>query len=297
MSKSQFGIAASTLSAAVVSLLAMASANAASTWTFGDDPSASTPATCIGGTPTAACTQGGTTVYTSAFRSNGLATGSTFSSGNLVVYGGGLAVNSDSTNAPNHALDNQGTLEMVLLRFDKAVQLSSIKLGWADYDSDITLLAYTGTIATNTDAAAAASINGKTLANLRSVNGWSLVGNYADVGTASAATVNTGNVSSSWWLVSAYNSTLGGTTANTCDTSAPIAGNVAGLTNGCGSPTSAGTGNTTITYNNSGYDYAKLYSVAGTTTNKTPEPGSLALTAMALFGVVAARRRAKKFNK
>lgn len=282
MTKSRFGNAALSLTAGALALFGMASANAASTWTFGDFVNPITPITCAGASPAAGCTQGGNTIHTSAAKSGSLSGSSTFTSATVVVYDGGLAVNAENASAPHHAMDNQSTLELILLRFDQAVTLSSIKLGWADYDSDITLLAYTGTIGTNTDAAATSTIVGKSLSNLKSANGWNLVGNYADVGTQSPVTVNSGNVSSSWWLVSAYNSTIGGS----------VSSNGGSLTSGTGAP------NTTTGYRNSGYDYVKLYSVAGTTTvNQTPEPGSLALTAMALFGVAAARRRAKKLNK
>lgn len=266
---------AASICASLLCLLGATAANAGSTWNFGADPT--TPDTCEGGTPTTACKQGGVTVFTSAFISTGLATNSTLSvvpAANFISYDGGLAVNADSTSQPNHALDNEGKLEMVLLRFDQAISLSQIKLGWADYDSDITVLAYKGNTSTNTDAAAQATINGKTLSGLKSTGGWELIGSYADVGTSSAVNVNSLAVTSTWWLVSAYNSIIGGTGT--------------GLTNGSGTINSGG-----VTYANSGYDYVKIYSVSGNT-SKTPEPGSLALAGLALVGVVGLRRKGKQ---
>ncbi|MDN3920130.1 PEP-CTERM sorting domain-containing protein [Roseateles violae] len=277
---------------------AMSAAHATDTWTFGSSP----PQTCEG-PGDATCKVGANEAHTAASRSAGLASTDLFSAvnpSNLVTYHpGGLGGVSDSTNAPNHALENQNNVEMVLLRFDSTATLTQVKLGWAQYGSDIPLLAYTGANGTNPDTAAALTTTGKSLATtqttagLRAANGWALVGNYADVSTASAATANAGNVSSSWWLVSAYNSTLAGTVANNCDTSAPASGNLAGPSNGCGSPTSdTATTAAPITYSNSGYDYVKVYSVtAATPRNGAPEPGSLALAGLALFGLLYTRRQ------
>ena len=261
----------------LAALVWMPNAQAASTWTLDSNCSSN-------------CVQTDGTVTAAAY-STSLTGGSNFAAApGLTGYsGGGLGVNQEGTGVPNHAMDNQGNLEMILLQFTQAVTLNSLNIGWADYDSDITVMAYQGPVTTNTSAAAGATVTAKNISNLKTTagsTGWNLVGSYANVGVGSAA-INASNLSSSWWLVSAYNSTIGGS--------------VTGADDGTGNPTTAnGSSPTTAeatAYRNSGYDYVKLFSVTGakssvTTNGSTvPEPGSLALAGMALFGLFYSRRK------
>jgi len=144
-------------------------------------------------------------------------------------------------------MDNSGKTDLLSLKFAAAVKLDSLSLGWYKDDSDVSVLAYTGA------APPPVSISGKTVANLVS-SGWSLVANLANV-KATAPTFNAGGTSSSWWLISAYNSGYGGTAID-------------------------GTS-----------DYVKLLSVSNSTPGKVPEPGSLALMGLAACAAFGLRRR------
>lgn len=199
------------------------------------------------------------------------ASGATWAASATTYYSGsGLGMSSDGSTAPNHALDNGpqtsygnitglGNTESILLSFSSSVVLSSIGIGWLANDADISLFRYTGVSAPSLSGA------GATLAQMQS-NGWQLVGNYGDLVVDTSTPynpVNAGGLASSWWLVTAYNTSYGAATTG-----------------------SVGQGN----------DYFKVYAVAGSASpnpgGQTPEPASLALVAAALASVSWARRRA-----
>lgn len=121
------------------------------------------------------------------------------------------------TTSPQHAIDNDTNIDSVLLNFGgTAVTLNSLKLGWTDTvgtnDSDITVLAYTG--------AGAPTLAGKTYGGATGLiaSGWTKVADLSNVGTASAASFNAASTySSSYWLISAFNSSFGSTLDNTKD--------------------------------------------------------------------------------
>ena len=197
--------------------------------------------------------------------------GSTFATAAAVSYGGDYGVTAalENTATPQHAMDNFGSTDAILLNFSNSVILKQLTVGWAAYDSDISVLRYTGV--------GAPVLAGKTIAQALS-SGWVSVGNYETVagesqtdggGNNSTVTaINAGNGSSSWWLISAYSSGYGGTNTGSV-------GDGSGL------------------YNSGSYDYVKLFQVGGDKApGSVPEPGSLALVAAALLGGFAIRRRA-----
>lgn len=199
----------------------------------------------------------GNSAYAYAYTVTGTAPTSTISAvqSGLYWYSGGYGI-TNSTGDNSHTIDNSGYTDFLALNFTSGpVALSSINFGYVSGDGDFSVLAYKGT--------GTPTLSGQTIGSLYAsgTGAWAMVGDYAN-STVGTVSVNASNVTSSWWIISAYNSNYSGG--------------------------SAGLGI------DGGNDYMKVFSVACKEPGnggKVSEPASLFILGGGLIGMMALRRR------
>lgn len=207
----------------------------------------------------ATCASSGTTPYSATVTGWSATSTGNFAAGYVANFTGGLGVVASSElynyNSPQHAIDNSGSTDAVLLSFGSSFALNQLTTGWFSGDADVSILRYTG--------AAAPTLGASKISTLISTGGWELVGNHSFLNVASPLSFNAANKASSYWLVSAYN--------------AGYAGKAPGL-NG---------GNDYFKLSGFGGEF----SLKAAESNQVPEPGSWSLMGIALLGLAIGRRK------
>lgn len=272
----------------LVALLGASAAHAASSWNF-TGAGAETGANAFGNTRSYSASSGDGNVAVSAWsntKNNGASLNAYIESAYLGVYSGGLGTTNrdagssagdsnegtiQNSSSPGHTMDNNSRNDSMLFDFGagKSAQLKSVTVGWWYNDSDIMVLAYTGT-GTPTFTSA-----NQGYSNLLA-SGWSMVksgtggaqANYLNAaGGAAAQSTNTAtyvplavndlNISARYWLIGALNTIVQALPAGVSDTKR---------------------------------DYVKIAAMS-VSYSQVPEPSSIVLAGAALAGVVALRRR------
>lgn len=207
-----------TLAAALIAGLSFAGAASAQVrnWNFGDTTA---PGACsfnntnYGNTMSCSEQPNGTVTTLTANGWSTTGTGGAYASTAINQWGTGSGVGmynqieGTSAGSPDHAADNNGSgIDMLQINFTSSQILKSVTIGWSGADGDYQVLRWAG-------AGAATSVNGRTAAQIIS-DGWQLVSTVDGAGNIAnpdiTTNLNTSNLSSSSWLITAFNSSFGG---------------------------------------------------------------------------------------
>lgn len=123
-----------------------------------------------------------------------------------VGYFSGYGFGVERSSGNQHTLDNNGGYDFMAFSFVDAVILDAVTSGWHTQDSDISILARTGTFNSS-------SWDGSW--NSLTSNGFTHVGDYLNLIDDRSTAVNGSEIGSNFWLVGAYNPNLDASTSYT----------------------------------------------------------------------------------
>lgn len=194
------------------------------------------------------------------------------------------ALNSAS---PDHSVDNTpgGVSDMILLSFNSTTVLDDIKMSWVNNsaEGDFLVMRWAGASAP-TGAPTNLTTPPTNLASNTATStaaGWQFVSSYRGVDTATRDLGISTSMASSWWLIAAFNTTMSGGSTG-CRTFTNNVASAANTTNCDGNDDGF-----KLQYVSTKAEPSNFIPRDGT---GVPEPGSLVLVSLALFGLAGTRR-------